>query len=151
MLDVMSTVIEVSHQTIPMSGGGRTKTEDPNKLCPFEQTIPGWSTEVEPYKKDAVFWHAVWQSAGRPTRGPLKEMMAKTRNQYHYAVRRVKKMAESIRSKKLLEASELGSVNLLMEIKKIKVEKKSSESLPDMVAGVSGESLIAEEFRKVYE
>ena len=64
-------------------------------------------------------------------------MMAKSRNQYHYAVRRVKKMANSIRSQKLLEASELGSVNLLMDMKKIKGDKKSVESLPDMVAGVS--------------
>ena len=59
VLDVMSSVIEVSHQTIPMSGGGKPKAKNPNNFCPIEQTIPGWSSEVEPYKKDAVFWHSV--------------------------------------------------------------------------------------------
>ena len=42
-----------------MSGGGKPKAKNPNNFCPIEQTIPGWSSEVEPYKKDAVFWHSV--------------------------------------------------------------------------------------------
>ena len=150
VLDIMSSVIEVTHQTIPMSGGGRSKPKDPNKCCPIEKTIPGWYDEVKPFKKDAVFWHSVWQSAGRPTRGALRDVMASTRNKYHYAVRRVKKMANAIRAKKLLEASETGSVNLLKEMKKIKGDKKSSDNLPDRVAGVTGENLIVEEFRKMY-
>ena len=62
VIDIMSSVIESSHQCIPMSGGRRsTKPE-----CPVEQAIPGWREMVKPYKKDAVFWHDVWQSADRP-------------------------------------------------------------------------------------
>jgi hypothetical protein len=59
VLDIMSSVIEVTHQTIPMAGGGKRKANDPNKHCPIEKTIPGWHDEVSPYKKDAVFWHFV--------------------------------------------------------------------------------------------
>ena len=105
---------------------------------------------VKPYKEDAIFWHGVWQSAGRPNRGVLKEIMTPTRNQFHYAVRRVKKMSSSLRARRLLEASEAGSCDLLLEMKKIRGNKKACGDLPDSVSGASGEQDIVEEFRKVY-
>ena len=76
--------------------------------------------------------------------------MSRTRNQYQYAIRRAKKMANSLQARKLLEASEKDSCQLLLEMKKIKGDKKSKGDLPDMVGGVSGESLIVKEFKKVY-
>ena len=60
------------------------------------------------------------------------------------------KMANSIRARKLLEASESGSCELLEEMKKINGNKKDTGGLPDSVGGVSGEQQIVEEFRKVY-
>ena len=114
VIDIMSRVIESSHQCIPMSGGNKPSKPE----CPIEQAIPGWKEVVEPYKKDAVFWHGVWQSADRPRQGELKNLMTRTRNQYHYAVRRVKKMANSIRARRLLEASEKSSCALFAEMKK---------------------------------
>ena len=42
-------------------------------------------------------------------------------------------MTESIQSKKLWEASEQGSLDLLKEIKKIKGSKKTHEDLQDIV------------------
>ena len=59
------------------------------------------------------------ESAGRPNRGALRDIMARTRNQYHYCIRRIKKMAGSIRARKLFEASEDVSLDLLKEMKKI--------------------------------
>ena len=149
VLDIMSTVIEVSHSTIPMGGGGKTGS-DPDKSCPIQKTVPGWRDEVMPYKEDAVFWHSVWESAGRPNKGALRDIMANTRNKYHYCIRRVKKMAGSIRAKKLFEASENGSVDLLKEMKKIKGSKKTQEDLPDIVEGVTGEDLIVERCTKLF-
>ena len=116
VIDVMSSIIETSQQCIPMSGGRRGSKPE----CPVSQAIPGWGDFVEPYKQDAVFWHSVWQSAGRPVQGVLKGIMTRTRNMYHYAIRRVKRMAESIRAKNLLEASEISSCELFKEMKKIK-------------------------------
>ena len=78
MLDVMSAIIETSHETIPMSGSGKAA---PDPDCFVEKSIPGWREHVQPYKEDAIFWHAIWESTGRPNRGPFKEMMTKTRNQ----------------------------------------------------------------------
>ena len=146
VIDIMSRVIESSHQCIPMSGGNKPSKPE----CPIEQAIPGWKEVVEPYKKDAVFWHGVWQSADRPRQGELKNLMTRTRNQYHYAVRRVKNMANSIRARRLLEASEKSSCALFAEMKKINGKGKGSGALPDTVGGVSGEDQVVEEFRKVY-
>ena len=120
---MMSSVIESSHANIPMSGGKKYHP-DLNRSCPVEENIPGWKEVVHPYRKDAAFWHGVWESAGRPDRGVLRDIMVRTRNQFHYAVRRVKKMSKSIRARKLLEAGENGSVDLLAEMKKIKGGKK---------------------------
>jgi hypothetical protein len=112
----MCRVIETSHECIPMSSGSRSSKPE----CPVERAIPGWKEVVEPYKEDAIFWHGVWQSAGRPSGGVLKEIMTRTRNQFHYAVRRVKKMSSSLRARRLSEASETGSCELLQEMKKIR-------------------------------
>ena len=51
-------------------------------------------------------------------------------------------MANAIRARRLLEASEAGSIDLFKELKKIKVSKKSSEGLPDLVADATGEKAI---------
>ena len=131
----------------PCLGGKRISG---NPECIVEKEIPGWKEIVKPCKEDAKFWHSVWQSADRPSRGVLKNIMTRTRNQYHYAIRRVKKMADSIRAKRLLEASEVGSCQLLKEMKKVKGCMKGESDLPDVVGGASGESQIVEEFKNVY-
>ena len=78
-------------------------------------------------------------------------MMKKSRNVYHYVIRKVKKEADLSRAQKLLEASESGSVNLLLEMKKIKGSKKMKHDLPDDVGGANGEVNIVERFCDVYE
>ena len=35
-----------------------------------------------------VFWHWMWQEAGKPQSGAVYEVMKRTEHQYHYAVRR---------------------------------------------------------------
>ena len=74
----------------------------------------------------------------------MKEIMTRTRNQFHYAKRRVKKMSSSLRAKRLLEESEQGSCELLKEMKKIRGDKKAYGDLPNSVGGVSGEENIVE-------
>ena len=139
ILDIMSTVIETSHMTIPMSRGGKVRKSDPRKECPVENVIPGWSECVAPFKNDAAFWHFLWREAGRPDKGEVRNIMVKTRNQYHYTVRKVKKLAGDIWAQKLLEASENGSIELLKEMKKVKGSKKERPDLPetDMIKGAN--------------
>ena len=59
-------------------------------------------------------------------------------------------MSNTIRAIKLLEASQLGSCQLLKEIKKVKGSKKEVNDLPEVVGGASGQPQIVEEFKNVY-
>ena len=68
--------------------------------------------------------------------------MTKTRNQYHYSVRRVKKMADQLRAEQLLEALETGDIDLN--------GKKADISLAECVEGADNPSDIVDKFRSVY-
>ena len=142
MLDVMGALIECSHSTIPMAGGKEVKQK--------QESIPGWNEMVEPHKEKAVLWHSIWESCGRPNSGEVKKIMSRTRNQYHYAVRKCKKLIGATKAQKLLEASEQSLTSLLEEMKKIKGSKKCKEALPATVAGATGEEAISKIFREEY-
>ena len=71
VMDIMCAILETSHQCIPLSaksspGGMRNRN------------LPGWNENVAPVKKDALFWHSVWMSAGRPNQGELYHVMCST-------------------------------------------------------------------------
>ena len=97
VLDILTAIIETSHATIPLSGG--PPSTDPDKNCPINRTIPGWKETLKPKRETSLFWHAVWVSALRPSTGVLYDIMKKTRNDYHYAIRKVKKLSEEIRAR----------------------------------------------------
>ena len=129
-----------------MVGGRNVKTGNRDK----PGSIPWWNEGVKPFQKDAKFWHGVWSSADRPPTGVLHSIMTKTRNSYHYAIRRARKSADLARAKKLFEASEAGCIDLLQELKKIRSGGKTSADLLDNVAGACGEEEIVAKFREVY-
>ena len=136
--------------SIPLTGGGKSSSPDPKKSCTVSQAIPGWKDEVEPMRQESLFWHSVWRSAGQPRNG-LQEVMKKTRYRYHHAVRQTMWIAGEIQARKLLEASEIGSMELLSEMKRIKGCKKTKLDLPENVAGASGEVNIVDKFREFYK
>ena len=139
VLDVLGAVIESSHAV--GGGQGRVKADS--------GCVPGWREHVAPQRKTAVFWHSVWLSAGRPNTGQLFEIMKRTRNQFHYCLRRVRKAADAIKSQKLFEASLWGGGDLFEELKKTRGGRHTPD-LPENVAGVSGEEEICQKFRQVY-
>ena len=143
VLDMLNCVIESSHATIPMVGGR------PGSVRLDSGLMPGWKVEQAPAQKDSVFWHAVWQSAGRPSSGKLYNVMRSTRAKYHTAIRRVRRAADQIKAQKLLEASMEGGGNLISEMKKSHGGKHSHD-LPENVAGANGPEEICEKFRSVY-
>ena len=106
LLDILCGVIESSHDAIPKTSGRKVK--NPEKSSSKSGCIPGWHEEIEPYRTDSLFWHGVWKSAGRPNTGPLYFFMSKSRNSYHYAIRRAKRNEEFTRASKLFEASLAG-------------------------------------------
>ena len=40
--------------------------------------ITKWRGEIVPFRDKALFWHSVWQSAGRPLNTELHKIMKKT-------------------------------------------------------------------------
>ena len=69
---------------------------------------------------------------------------------YHHSVRKLKWRDNLNRAEKLFEASMMGDVDLLKEMKKIKSGTGGSQELPDNVEVASGEEEIADKFREVY-
>ena len=145
VLDMLCHIVESSHTMLPLAGG-RSSTPTSSS-----GNIPGWTENVEPYRQEALFWHSVWVSARRPAIGELHTMMTRSRNQYHYAVRRLKLDSRMIRAKKLLESSVNGDTELIKEMKYISRGSGSQEDLPEHVAGADGQDEIVEKFREVYQ
>ena len=73
IIDIMSIAIESSHEFIPMS----SRKVSRNPVGSVESSIPGWKDIVDPYMTDAKCWFSVWQSAERPNKGVLFEIMKK--------------------------------------------------------------------------
>ena len=61
-------------------------------------------TEVLPFKDKALFWHLIWESAGKPINTELHMIMKRTRNIYHYQIQKCKKMKQTLKQNTLLAA-----------------------------------------------
>ena len=103
VLDILCSVVESSHTTLPLSGGRRATPAGSKSGKRSNGNIPGWSEEVEPFRQEAIFWHSIWKSAGRPNNGDLYRWKNHTKNQYHYAVRKSKKQGNLTRANKLVK------------------------------------------------
>ena len=143
VLDVMCAIMEASLECIPLSSTARQADKREN--------LPGWKENVAPAKKDALFWHSVWMSAGRPTSGGLYQVMRWTRNKFHYAVRRAKRLSGSLQARKLLVAAEEGNIALMKEMKNTLGKKNLGQSIPDSLDGKVTHDSILERFRECYE
>ena len=77
--------------------------------------------------------------------------MVKRRTQYHHAVRRVKRRCDEVRARELFVAAMKGDTDLVRETKKVRSGGSGAvTTLPDNVAGVSGEENIVVKFSEVY-
>ena len=85
---------------------------------PRKTPIPGWSENVQQSKDIAFFWYQVWHSAGRPINNELHNIMKRSRNIYHYNIRKCKKAENVIRRNKLLDACLNGNGEIFSEIKR---------------------------------
>ena len=117
----------------------------------MRENLPGCKENVAPAKKDALFWHSVWMSAGRPTSGGLYQVMRWTRNKFHYAVRRAKRLAGSIQARKLVTAAEEGNLALMKEMRNTLGKKNQGQSVPESLDGKVTHDSILERFRDCYE
>ena len=146
MLDILLSMVETSHTSIPLCGGRRVGSTAKSGC----KAIPGWTEEVEPFRMESMYWQRVWLAEGRPSHGWLHATMVKKRTQYHYAVRRLKRKADLIRAGKLFVASMESDLHLLKEMKAIKGGNLCQTELPDTVGGANGQEEVVEKFKEVY-
>ena len=105
---------------------------------------------MQPFKDTAMFWHSIWLSAGRPLNTELHIIMKKTRNQYHYQIRKNRKMNDIIKKNRLLNACINNNGDIFDEIKKL---RKAPPTVSTMIDGVSYkiESHFANTYRQLYD
>jgi len=84
-------------------------------------SVAMWANEVQPFKDESMFWHAIWLSAGKPINTQLQTNMKRARNVYHFQIRKCKKMTNTLKKNTLLQACiENRDIDLFQEIKKDK-------------------------------
>ena len=95
------------------------------------KVVPGWTDVVKPFKDEALFWNAVWTSAGKPINNSLHMIMKKSRNVYHYAIRKCKRATENIKKEKLLNSCFTGKNNIFDELRRMRQVKKNPPTCID--------------------
>ena len=78
LLSLLDSLSFAANECLPTPG----KDSKNKKLV----TVPNWQDEIKPFKEYAMFWNAVWQSAGRPINSVLHNVMKRTRNVYHLLI-----------------------------------------------------------------
>ena len=145
VVEVLEKIVQASSACIP------TVTIDANKKK--QKMLPGWVETVLPAKKDALFWHSIWISFGKPTTGTgLYNVMRWTRNKYKYAVRKCKREDSRLHSEALGSAAEASNNELFKEMKKHLGSKKGSgQQVPDSLEGAVTKPDIVAKFRECYK
>ena len=137
-IEVLETVQLTAESTLTCPGGGAGRR-------PTCRTIPGWSDSVRPYRETAYFWHQVWISCGKPVNTEVHKIMKRTKNVYHYEIRKVKKAEETIKKNKMLEACLNDCGDLFKEIKSI---RKRPVVIANSIDGVAKD--IPDHFKNIY-
>ena len=137
LIGLLKSVENAAKECIPYSGG------NPHYIK--KKPLPAmWNDEVQPFKDKALFWHAVWQSSGKPINMQLHSIM--NRAIYHFQIRKCKKMTNTLKKKNtLLQACiENRNVDLFHGIKKMRnsvptiantIDRKC-ENIPNHFVGI---------------
>ena len=133
--ELLYEIIESGDLSIPKS-----KPVVPDKN---NKNTPGWNKFVKPFQDKAYFWHSVWISCGRPLNAEIHNVMKRSRNVYHYQVRKCRRVEEYIRNKNIIENCIEGDTDLFAEIKK---QRENDDVTIDSAAGKD----IPNKFAEVY-
>lgn len=64
---------------------------------------PYWNSIVREKQKDSLFWGRIWRECGQPRDGFVADIMRKTKREYHYAARYIKRNEDTLRKMKMSE------------------------------------------------
>ena len=130
-LPVMNAISLSAEESLSWSGGSSGK--------PAVKKTQGWNEQVRPFRDNARFWFSVWLSAGKPINCELHKIMRRTRNIFHYQIKKCKRAKDQIRKEKLLSAVlDPGSdVDLFKEIKSMRRAKATAANkIDDQTEGI---------------
>ena len=109
------------------------------------RTTPSWNEYVAPALDEAKFWHAVWESSRRPMNTALHNIMKRTRNWYHYQIRKIKRTEKDILSNKLLLAAAEDRIDFFQQIRNM---RNCDEEVAGDIDGVTDD--IPDHFAAIY-
>ena len=133
----MSYISESGHGAIPVKPAKKPKSK----------SLAGWKDYVEPFQRNAQFWYSIWLSAGKPINTELHRIMKRTKNIFHYQVRRCRRVEDYLKNNKIVENCLENDTDLFEEIKK---QRKVGSDDDVTIDGASGKA-IPNEFAKVYK
>lgn len=107
--------------------------------------IANWDNEVKPFKENAMFWHSVWLSADRPINTELHRIMKRTRNIYHFQIRKNRKMTEILKRNALLDACINNNGDIFKAIKK---QRHTHSTVPTKIDNIT--TNIENHFANIY-
>ena len=89
--DIVYAMINAAKDSIPY-------TNPYSKHCPSR---PGWNDYVKSFQSEALDWHSIWISCGRPESGFVHDMRCATRKAYHKQTDFVIKREQQLKAEKL--------------------------------------------------
>ena len=125
MTNILETINMCAMKSLPILEGKERIKKNP---------IACWQQEVQPFKDDALFWHSVWISAERPINTELHRIMKRTKNIYHYQIRKYKRMVNTLKKNALLDAHISKNGNIFDEIKKLRCSPNTTGNVIDGVS-----------------
>ena len=138
LTDILESIRSTASSCLP--------TPNPKDETKKKPLIYNWNQEVKPFKEEAYFWHAIWESAGKPINTVLHRIMKRTRNIYHYQIRKCRKAAECLKKNTLLNACINDKGDIFKEIKKL---RKSTHMTATSIDGIKDNT--EEHFAGIYK
>ena len=138
MLDILQMIEKSAYDELPVNS---------LNIKNNKKGIPRWNIDIEPFKENAHFWHAIWQSSGRPLNCQLHKIMKRTRNIYHLHIRKNRRILDQIKKNDLLNCYVHGEGNIFDKIRK---SRNYHEDLTSSIDGITGKD-IPKHFAGIYE
>ena len=138
-MDILEAIEVAARDCLAVKGGGAAASR--------KRVTPGWTEYVKPFQTESLFWHGLWSSGNKPAAGPLFEAMKQSKNQYKYAIRRLKNAGEKVQNDKFVNSLLDKKVSIFKEIKKYRGTSKGMSNRVDDEVGCSN---IANHFVDIY-
>ena len=132
--NIISACLKAGKKALPHTG--KKKSRENNKKA-------GWNEYCRDKKEIALFWHVKWKNEGSQHNTFVAHMRNKARLQYHYAIRRIDKNNNALKSERMAENCIKGKRDMWEEAKKM---RGNNCKLPSMVDNTVGDNNISNLF-----